>query len=175
VDTRHVMLIGAVVLLLAGASPAPGQMEIRSIDSDRILREYPGAQDIQRRLDELRSGYESEFQQKQDALRQLVEEIQSQGQLLSAEARAERERRAQRMQAELEQYYYEKLGPQGEYFQKNQEMIRPLQEKIQAVIRRIGKAEGYDYVLDTVQGALVYHDPAHDITDRVLAELGTGD
>lgn len=45
-------------------------------------------------------------------------------------------------------------------------------QQMQAVIHRIGKAERYDYILDTAQETLVYHDPEHDNTAWVLAELG---
>ncbi len=71
----------------------------------------------------------------------------------------------------IDKYRLEKLGPQGEFYKKNLELTQPLYDKIDQVIQKIGQAEGYDYILDVVQGVVLYAKPEYDITDRVLEEL----
>ncbi len=168
---RSVLFLIACVMLMASSSSVFGQMKIRYINSDKILQDYAGAQEVQKELDELRTTFETEFKKKEDGLKALVGEIQNQSLLLSPEKKAQKESEAQRLQAELEKYYYEKLGPQGEYFQENQKLIKPLQEKIQGVIDRVGQDEGYDLILDTVQGVVLYAKAEHDITEKILTEL----
>ncbi|MCB0258380.1 MAG: OmpH family outer membrane protein [Calditrichaeota bacterium] len=168
---RKMMLLVISLVLLAGVSSGFGQMKIRYINSERILQEYAGAQEIQKQLDELRSTYEAEYTRQENELKKLAEEIQNQSLLLSPDKKAEKEQQARQKQAALEKYYYDKLGPQGEYFAEYQKKIKPLQEKINDVLVRVGEDDGYDYILDIVQGVVVYYKPDHDITDRVLDEL----
>lgn len=49
-------------------------------------------------------------------------------------------------------------------------MTKPIIDDINAVIKRIGEEEGYDLILDSVQG-LLYAKPDLDITQRLLDEL----
>ena len=74
----------------------------------------------------------------------------------------------------IEQYRSQKLGPEGEYFQQNQKLTQPLFDKINRVIQQISQDEGYDFVLDVVQGVVLYAKPEYDITDRILEELKKG-
>ncbi len=157
--------------LFFGVTSAFAQLKIRYINTDRILQEYPEAQEIQKKSDELRAAYETEFQKMQSELQTLVKEIQDQALLLSPEKKAEKEAKAANLQAEMERYYYEKLGPQGEYFKENKKLTTPLIEKINSVIRKIGEEEGYDYILDVVQGVILHAKEEYDLTDRVLEEL----
>ena len=66
------------------------------------------------------------------------------------------------------------MGPEGEYFQQNQKLTQPLFDKINRVIQQISQDEGYDFVLDVVQGVVLYAKPEYDITDRILEELKKG-
>ncbi|RMH98905.1 MAG: OmpH family outer membrane protein [Calditrichaeota bacterium] len=162
-------LIG--LMILGTGTPAHAQMKIRYINSDRILKEYPQAQEVQRKLDELRSSYEAEFNRMQQEAQKLLDELQNQSLLLSPEKKAEKENKLQNLQAQLERFYQEKLGPQGEFYRKNQELTQPLIDKINQVIQKVGQEEGYDYILDVVQGVVLYAKEEYDITDRILEEL----
>ena len=72
---------------------------------------------------------------------------------------------------QIEQYRYQKLGPQGELYKKNMELTQPLYDKIDQIIQKIGQEEDYDYILDTVQGVVLYSKPQFDITNRIIEEL----
>ncbi|MGH1366527.1 MAG: OmpH family outer membrane protein [Calditrichia bacterium] len=166
------ILTSVLAFLLLISSTAQAQMKIRYINTQRVLVEYPEAQELQKQLDDLKKTYEAEFQAKQVNAQKLVEEIQKQSLLLSPEKKAEKEAQLAQTQQELETYYYAKLGPQGEYFQKNQQLQEPLMNKINETIKLVGEEEGCDYILDLVAGSVLYSKPEHDLTDKVLAALG---
>lgn len=147
------------------------QLKIRYINSQRILAEYPEAQEIQKKLDEIRSGYENEYNDMLKRYEDLVKEIENQSLLLSPEKKSEKEKEAQDLAVQIEQFRYQKLGPQGELYQKNLELTQPLYDKIDQIIQRIGKDEDYDYILDVVQGVVLYSKPQYDITNRIIEEL----
>lgn len=147
------------------------QLKIRYINSQRILAEYPEAQEIQKKLDEIRSGYENEYNDMLKKYEDLVKEIENQSLLLSPEKKSEKENEAQDLAVQIEQFRYQKLGPQGELYKKNLELTQPLYDKIDQIIQRIGKEEDYDYILDVVQGVVLYSKPQYDITNRIIEEL----
>ena len=170
---KSLFLVPYIVgLLMLSGSSAHAQLKIRYINSSRILQDYPEAQKIQKQLDDLKKSYEAEFQAMQTRAQQQLEDMQRQNLSLSQEQRAEKETELAQTQAALEQYYYSKLGPQGEYFQKNQQLQEPLIDKINETIKMMGEREGYDLVLDVVSGAVVFGKEEYDVSDEVLEELG---
>ncbi|MEJ2635809.1 MAG: OmpH family outer membrane protein [Calditrichia bacterium] len=170
---KNLLLLTAVfsVFIFAGFSNSYAQEKIRYINSQRILAEYPAAQEIQKKLDEIRSGYESEYNKMLQDYDNLLKEIENQSLLLSPEKKAEKEKQAQELSMQIEKYRYDKLGPQGEFYKKNMELTQPLYDKIDQIIQKIGGQEGYDYILDVVQGVVLFAKPEYDITDQVLEEL----
>jgi outer membrane protein len=159
-----------LVLVLSG-SDGFAQLKIRYVNSQRILSEYPEAQEIQKKLDEIRADYEKEYNDMLQRYETLVKDIENQSLLLSPEKKAEKEKEAQELGMEIEQYRYNKLGPQGELYKKNMEMTQPLYDKIDQIIQKIGETEDYDYILDVVQGVVLFAKPQYDITNRVIEEL----
>lgn len=168
------LLTVGLVFMLFGWSDGHAQLKIRYVNSQRILSEYPEAQQIQKQLDDLRATYEKEYNEMLQRYENLVKEIENQSLLLSPEKKAEKEKEAQDLAIQIEQYRYEKLGPQGELYKKNMELTQPLYDKIDQIIQRVGDEEDYDYILDVVQGVVLFAKPQYDITNRIIEELTKG-
>jgi outer membrane protein len=166
-----ILIFGAI---LAGWNNGFAQSKIRYLDSQKILGQLPEAQEIQKKLDGIRSGYETEYSQMVKDFEDLAKEIESQSLLLSPEKKAEKERELENLRLKIENYQKDKLGPQGEFYRKNLELTKPLYDKIDSIIQKISDEEGYDMVFDVVQGVIVFAKPDWDITDRVLEELNKG-
>lgn len=169
-----VVAILICVAMLAGWSNAYAQSKIRYLNSQEILDQLPAAQEIQKKLDGIRSDYENEYSQMVKDFEDLAKEIESQSLLLSPEKKSEKELELNNLRMKIENYQRDKLGPQGEFYRKNLELTKPLYDKIDTIIQRISDEEGYDMVFDVVQGVLVFAKPEWDITDRVLEELNKG-
>lgn len=171
--TKNFLMLAAVVsvFLFAGWSNSYAQLKIRYINSQRVLAEYPEAKEVQKRLDEIRANYEKEYSRMLEQYEQLAGEIENQSLLLSPEKKAQKEQELRDLGMRIERFRNEKLGPQGEFYQKNRELTQPLYDKIDQVIQKIATEEEYDYVFDIVQGVVLYAKPRFDITNRVLEEL----
>ena len=115
--------------------------------------------------------YVAEAQAKELVVNSMIEEIQQQSLMLSAEARTEREQKLMDKRRELEQFRAETWGEGGKLYTKNIELSRPILEKINKVIEKISQQDGYDMVFDAAGGNIVYALPQHDITEIVLTEL----
>lgn len=59
------------------------------------------------------------------------------------------------------------------YFQKRQELIKPIQDRIYTAMKKVAKSEGYEFVFDkSNQSNLVYAIEDYDISESVLEEMG---
>ena len=54
---------------------------------------------------------------------------------------------------------------------RNDELSRPIVEAIEAAAKNVAEKEGFDLVLDSGPGIVVYSKPELDLTDRVLQNL----
>ncbi len=160
-----------VFTLFLGWSNSYAQLKIRYINSQRIMAEYPEAQKVQKEINDLQTQYENEYNDMLKQYNQLVQEIQNQSLLLSPEKKAQKEQQAQELGVKIQNFQQDKMGPQGEFYQKNMQLTQPVLDKINKAIAAVGEANGYDYVYDVSQGVVLYAKPEYDVTDQVLAEL----
>jgi outer membrane protein len=148
--------------------------KIAYVESQRVLQNFQEWVDSQNKLQEIRDGYQAEYDNKVKDLEQMMADIQSQSLLLSEEKKQQKMKEVQDKQLDIERFRYEKLGPEGEYYKKNLELTKPIIDKINKVIQDIGEREEYDFILDASSGALLHALPKYDITDQVLEELNKG-
>jgi outer membrane protein len=60
---------------------------------------------------------------------------------------------------------------QGEVSKKQAELLEPIMKKLQDVIKEVAKEKGYDYILDTSTGSVVFQNEAYDISSFVKKKL----
>jgi outer membrane protein len=168
---KSYLLAGVIIAIFAVPSFA---QKFAFVHSQKILAEYQEYKDVQTKLNDIRNAYDSEYQLMVKEYQDLYSEIESQSLLLSEEKKQEKMKQLQQKQMEIEKFKYDKLGPEGELYQKSMEFSKPILDKINKLIAKIGEEEGYDFVFDAGTGALVYALPKYDITDRVLEELNKG-
>ncbi len=162
-----------IVIVLLLSLPVFAQ-KFAYVQSQRILMEYQEYVDVQNQLNEIRNGYEAEYQKMVEDYNKMLDEIDSQSLLLSPEKKQERLAAAQQKAVAIEQYKYQKLGPEGELYKKSLELSQPIIKKINDLIAKIGEDEGYDFIFDASSGSLVHALPKFDITEQIIEELNKG-
>ncbi|NOZ60625.1 MAG: OmpH family outer membrane protein [Calditrichaeota bacterium] len=163
-----------VLMLVALAAPGFAQkLKIGYVHSNKILATYKDALDVQKKIDELDRQYQQEGRQMQETLRQLQDQYDSQSLLLSDTKKKEKEAEIQNLIAKIQQFQQEKYNPQtGEIYKKQAELMQPVLDKINAIIKKISEAEGFDLVLDTASGNILYvSKQVTDLTGKILEEL----
>ncbi len=166
--------IGALlaIAIFGSANPVAAQLKLGYIDSQKILGSYKEAQDAQKQLQELNRRWEEEATNMQRELQTKLDELESQALLLSEERKREKETEFQNLNIRLQQFQQEKWGAQGEVYAKRAELMQPVIDKINAVIKKIGTDDKYDYIFDVVNGNILHvSDSQPDLTGRVLEEL----
>ena len=172
---KKLAVILGFLLIVSAISPAFAQLKIGYVDSQRILSQYQEAIDAQNKLEEIRNQYQAEYESKVREYQDMANEIESQSLLLSEEKKKEKLQQLQKKATEIDQYKFDKLNPEGgEFYKNNQELFKPVIDKINTVIRKIGTVEEYDLILDASSGVLLHALPKYDITEQVLEELNRG-
>jgi outer membrane protein len=66
-----------------------------------------------------------------------------------------------------------RFGVGGEYFQKRQELIKPIQDKVYDAMQKVASKRSYSMVFDKAnQSNLVFADKKYDLSDEIIKELG---
>jgi outer membrane protein len=165
--------LAAMTLLIAFANPAQAQQKIGYIDSDYILEQLPDYQTIQQQLDRMAQGWQSELDELKSALDENFREYQARELLYTNEERQRRRQDILREEEDLERLRVKYFGPEGDIFLQQEQLMRPVQEKILQAINDVATSEGYDYVFDAAGEFLfMFKRDQYDLSDTVLRELG---
>jgi len=163
-----------VFLLLLLAAAAGAQTKVGHINSEYIMRELPEAADAQRSLDQLVAQWESELQKMQADWKKKFDEYDKKKLILTEQNRAEIERDLRQSDQAITEFRTKKFGQNGELFQKQNEVMKPVQNKLFKVLEEVAKEDGYDYVFDkSGEILLLYSNDKHDLTRKVLQRMQT--
>ena len=162
----------ALVCLLA-AAPAAAQQKIAHVDSEQILDRLPDFKTVLGEVERLTGQYQAEIDELEREAEQMARDFTAR-ELLYTEAEreaAQAEIGAKQQEASALRRRY--FGPEGELFREQQQRLRPVQERLLEAIENAADEAGYDYVLDrSGEVVFLYAKPQHDLTERVLEELG---
>lgn len=162
----------AAVLLLA-IPEAYAQQKIGYIDSEHILNSTPEYATVQQQLDRMAEEWRQAIEERRQEVDEMFREYQSRELLYTNEERQQRREEIIRAEEEVERLRMQYFGPEGDLFQQQQELMRPIQEKILAAVEEVAVREGYDYVFDKGGDFLfMFAREQYDLSDEVLAELG---
>lgn len=166
---KMVLAMLALVMLTASGS---AQMKVGHINSEAIMQGLPEAVDAQRTLDALVAEWEGELQKMQNDWKRKFEDYDKRKLILTEQSRAEAEKELRDLDQAIAEYRNRKFGQNGELFQKQNDVMKPIQNKIFKVLEEIAKEEGYDYVFDRSGDILLlYATEKHDLTEQVLRRM----
>lgn len=162
-----------LALALVAAGPAYSQQTIGYVDSQRVLEQLPDYASIQQRLDRQASDWENELKAKQSEVEDLFATYKARELLYTREERDRKRQEIVREEEEIERLRLNYFGPEGELFTQQDNLMRPLQERILAAVEEVATREGYDYVLDkSGDYVFLFYREQHNLTNKVLEELG---
>ena len=111
-------------------------------------------------LEELYAGMVEEFQTKKD-------KFDREAGTMSSSVRQIREKELVDLQTRIQEFQY---GVQDDLEEKQYELAKPFQDKIQDAINQVAKENGFAYIFDTQ--ILLFYDNGVDVTPMVKAKLG---
>jgi outer membrane protein len=167
---KKVLVLAAMVGALVSAGNA--QMKIGHITSEAVMQALPEAADAQKSLDALVAQWEAELQKMQGEWKRRFDEYDKRKLILTDQARADQERELRDLDQRIVEYRNKKFGQNGELFQKQNEVMKPLQNKMFKVLEEIANEDGYDYIFDrSGEVLLLFASDKHDLTSQVIARM----
>ncbi len=164
------IIIFCVVLFTAGITS--GQLKIGYVDSDTIMEQLPDAQDAQQKINNFIQEWNEELKKLDNEYGKKYKEYDENKLMMSDAKRIEVEKELRELEDEIENYRQKKFGVNGELFSKQEEIMKPIQNKIFGVIQEIAEEEEFDYVFDRSGDIIfLYAKEDYDITNLVLERL----
>jgi outer membrane protein len=143
------------------------------VDTQYILNNIPAYKAAQDKLNQLSYEWQQELENKQEKLDQQTQEFQSEKVLLTDQMVEKRQSQLEQSRRELQELKRKYFGPEGQLYQKRQELVRPIQEEVYTAIETIAKRGNYAVIFDAAgESNMLYTDPNYDKSDDVLKELG---
>ncbi len=165
--------VGFFLLICCALLPfAHAQTKIAYINSTIVMEQLPEAQDAQKQMDALAQQWQTELNQMANDLQKKVEDYDKRKLIMSDKRRAEVEKELQERDKKIVDFRNQKFGTNGEMFTKQNELMKPIQEKIFKAVKDIADEESYDYVVDRSSSTmLLYASTKHDLTQKVITKL----
>jgi outer membrane protein len=145
--------------------------KIGYIHSQKVMAELPESIEAQKTLDEEQKKWLDQAKKKEDEISKMEDKLQNQSLMLSEQKKTEMQQDIQTRYMEYQRFQQEIWGEQGKLYLRNKELTSPIIDKVNAVINKLGKDNGYDVIFDASVGNIVYAKPDFDMTQMVLDDL----
>jgi outer membrane protein len=166
-----IKMAALAALLAFGILPAAAQ-RIAYVDVNKILENVPEYVTAQSELDGLAARWRQEIAQEYDKIKGMYNRYQAEQVLLSDEARRKREEEIMAMEKEVRDMQRAKFGPEGTLFERRQELVRPIQERIYGAIERYAKEKGFDFIFDKGGASgMIFSSATYDKTEDIIRLL----
>ncbi len=159
----------ALLTLFVGATSAIAQPRIGHINSADILSNMPAAKSAEKQLETYVKQLESQHEQKIKSFQSKVQRLETDAPNITPK---ELETRRQGLITEQESIGRFEMEAQQKVAKKREELLAPILQRAETAIQNVAREQGYDYILDTSLGVVLYADPSNDITGQVKSKLG---
>ena len=149
-----------------------GQLKIGYVDSDSIMDKFPDAQDARQKLDAIILEWQTELTKLENNWKTKYDDYEKRKLILTDQTRAETESELIKLEQQIGDYREKKFGTNGELFQKQDEIMKPVQNKVFSAIQDVAKDEDFDFVFDRSGDVmLLFAKTEYDVTALVLDKL----
>jgi outer membrane protein len=165
-----------LLLFVLLAVPLAAQ-KIGYIDSEYILNKHPDYQIIQQELENISTEWKKEAQNLDKEIKELSVQLKAEEVLLTEEMYQQRLEQINLKKKESQEFNSRIFGIDGQYYQKQAELMQPLQSKIYDAIEQTTRRYKLEMLFDkaAAPSALIFTNPRHDYSEFVLEELGIED
>ncbi len=160
------------IVIIATAVTANAQ-RFAYVNTDYILKNIPEYKAAQDQIDKITTEWRAEVDKKQKEIDELYRNFQNEQYLLTEEQKKTKVTEIETKEKAIKEYQKTKFGYEGELFQKRQELVKPIQDKVYEAIEKFAKERGYDFIFDKSSSTtLLYANPENDKSDDIIKKLG---
>jgi Skp family chaperone for outer membrane proteins len=159
-------------LVFSGFANNYAEFKMGYVISAKILDEYPEAVAVKKKIETLRGDYQKQLDAKIALHDTKVQELNRQTLLITEATKTAKLTEIQKLEDEIMQFRSKWEDQEsGEIITQWNTSIKPVVDKVQAVIDKIGKDEGYDIIFDAKEGNILYVKDTYDLTPKILVAL----
>jgi outer membrane protein len=169
---RSMKRILIIAFIVFGTALASAQ-KYAYIDSDYILENVPDYKEAKDKLNKLADRWTKDIDERYEILKTKKDNFAREEVLLPSEEKAKRKEEIDKLETEAMELQKSRFGVKGDYFQKRQELVKPIQDRVFEAMQKVASKRNYMFVFDKAnQSNLVYADSKSDISNEVLKEMG---
>ncbi len=146
--------------------------KIAIVDINEILSSLPEYQTAQTEIDKTAAEWRQQIAQEFDKVKSMYNKFQAEQVLLSEADKAKKEEEIIKKEEEVRELQKRKFGPEGELFNKRQEMVSPIQDKVFSAIETYAAERSFDIILDKSSNAgILFTNGEYDKTADIKKKL----
>lgn len=160
------LFLVAIIAVTTGVSAQ--KQKIAHINSNELLMAMPQRDSIEKEIQKYAKELEAEMQNLSAEYEQKVQEFNSKKEMMSDLIKETKIKEINNMQQNIQSF---QQRAQEDLQQKENELLQPLIQKAQKAIDEVADEQGYDYVLDSSLGVVLFSKEGDDILPLVKEKL----
>ena len=142
------------------------QAKTAHVDVNEIISKMPAMLDAQKQLEKLSATYDAEYKTMAEEYQNKIKKYDQEAATVGDAVNATRQTEVQDLVKRITDY---RDNAQKELQKKESDLVKPLMDKVKASIQKVGKAKGYQYVLNAADLLLT---DGPDLTADIKKDLG---
>lgn len=156
----------AAFIFVVGGQTIQAQAKVAHVDVSELMAKMPAMLEAQKQLEKLSGTYDTEYKTMVDEYQTKLKKYEQEATTVTDAVNETRSKEVQDMQKRIVDY---RDNAQKELQQKEADIVKPIMEKVKASIQKVGKAKGFQYVLNS-EGLLLTDGP--NLTADIKKDLG---
>ena len=164
---RTIGLIMVIFLILFGMEPTFGASDYKLafVDLQKALNLSKAGQDAKEKFAKEVEEAEEKLALKQEELKKLKEILEKQSAMLTEETLKEKEKDYQAKLRDFKRLYEDS---QNELKLQDNEAVKAILEELVKVTQKYGKENGFTFIFEKSESALLFANEARDVTEAIL-------
>ena len=142
------------------------------INIAEVLESMEDYKNAQAQLDKIAEQWQQEINAQFEEIKAMYNKYNAEQVLLNDAERANREDAIVQREKEVREMQQLRFGPEGDLFQKRQQLVEPIQDKVYNAIQEYAELHNIDIILDKSSSAgLIYSNDEYDKTEDIKRKL----
>jgi outer membrane protein len=159
-------LLIAAILIIGTSQTINAQAKTAHVNVSDIISKMPAMLEAQKQLEKLSETYDADYKKMADEFQTKLKKYDAEAATVTETVNADRQKEVQDMQKRIQEFGQ---NAQKELQKKQEDITKPIYEKVRLSIQKIGKAKGFQYVLD---GSTLLLADGPNLTADVIKDLG---
>jgi outer membrane protein len=149
----------------AQTAAVPAPVRVGFVDIQRVLARSSAGVAAREQLEKEKAAMQRQVDAQRGDIEKLRDELEKKGQLLSADARREKQEQLERKVRDARRLVDDL---QGTLQKKEEALLAKVLQDVSGLIQKVSKDRGFGLVLERQRSSILYATPESDLTDDVL-------